>query len=85
MSVGGTSAVAPLYAGLLAVIAASSGTRPGFVSPYLYQLSSQPNLYFDVDSGSNVVQPAPGYSAGKGWDACSGIGRINGNLLLQQI
>jgi kumamolisin len=85
MSVGGTSTVAPLYAGLLAVIAASSGTRPGFLSPYLYQLSSQPNLYFDVDSGSNVVQPAPGYSAGKGWDACSGIGRINGNLLLQQI
>ncbi|MFC1400016.1 MULTISPECIES: protease pro-enzyme activation domain-containing protein [Streptacidiphilus] len=85
MSVGGTSAVAPLYAGLFAVIAASSGTMPGFIGPYLYQLASQPNLYFDVDSGSNAVQPAPGYSAGKGWDACSGIGRINGNLLLQQI
>ncbi|WP_042402669.1 S53 family peptidase [Streptacidiphilus carbonis] len=85
MSVGGTSTVAPLYAGLLAVIAAGSGAKPGFLSPYLYQLASQPNLYFDVDSGSNTVQPAPGYSAGKGWDACSGIGRINGNLLLQQI
>ncbi|MEZ0065709.1 kumamolisin [Streptacidiphilus sp. MAP12-20] len=85
MSVGGTSAVAPLYAGLMAVIAASSGVQPGFLSPYLYQLMNQPNIFFDVDSGSNTVPPAPGYSAIKGWDACSGIGRVNGNLLLAQI
>ena len=85
MSVGGTSAVAPLYAGLMAVIAASSGKQPGFISPYLYQLMSQPNLYFDVDSGSNTVRPAPGYSAVKGWDPCTGIGRLYGNQLLAQI
>jgi len=85
MSVGGTSAVSPLYAGLMAVIAASSNQRPGFITPLLYQLMSQPNLFFDVDSGSNTVQPAPGYSSVKGWDACTGIGRVYGNLLLSQI
>jgi len=61
-SVGGTSAVAPLYAGLFAAF----GTKLGFVTPKLWQNQTAFN---DITQGSNGF-----YSAGPGPDACSGIG-----------
>jgi kumamolisin len=60
--VGGTSAVAPLYAGLFA----SFGTKLGFVTPKLWQNQTAFN---DITQGSNGF-----YSAGPGPDPCSGIG-----------
>lgn len=78
---GGTSAVAPLYAGLFALMNQSLGFRLGYITPYLYSLY-ETDAYVDVTSGTNQVPPAPGYSAGPGWDACSGLGRIDGNNLL---
>lgn len=61
-SVGGTSAVAPLYAGLFAAF----GTKLGFVTPTLWQNQT---AFTDITKGSNGA-----YSAAKGPDACSGIG-----------
>ncbi len=61
-SVGGTSAVAPLYSGLFA----SFGTKLGFVTPTLWANQS---AFTDITKGSNGA-----YSAAKGPDACSGIG-----------
>ena len=61
-SVGGTSAVAPLFAGLFA----SFGTKLGFVTPTLWQNQSDFN---DITQGSNGL-----YSAAPGPDPCSGIG-----------
>lgn len=60
--VGGTSAVAPLYAGLFAAF----GTKLGFVTPTLWQNQAAFN---DITQGSNGL-----YSAGPGPDACSGLG-----------
>jgi len=60
--VGGTSAVAPLYAGLFA----SFGTKLGFVTPKLWQ---NQGAFNDITVGSNGF-----YRAAKGPDACSGIG-----------
>jgi kumamolisin len=60
--VGGTSAVAPLYAGLFAAF----GTKLGFVTPKLWQNQTDFN---DITVGGNGF-----YSAGAGPDPCSGIG-----------
>ena len=60
--VGGTSAVAPLYAGLFA----SFGAKLGFVTPKLWQ---NQKAFNDITVGSNGY-----YKAQVGPDACSGIG-----------
>jgi kumamolisin len=78
--VGGTSAVAPLYAGLVALLNAKRGSPAGYLNPILY---SNPGVCRDVDDGiSNATGSAPGYKSGKGWDACTGLGSIDGNKLL---
>jgi kumamolisin len=82
--IGGTSAVAPLYAGLLAVIIACKGYPLGFCTPYLYSLIGT-NVFADITNGNNQVAPAPGYAAGTGWDPCTGLGRIDGNMLLANV
>jgi kumamolisin len=67
--IGGTSAVAPLWAGLVALINAKCGPV-GFINPKLY---SNPTSCRDVTSGNN-----PNFSAVAGWDACTGLGSPNG-------
>jgi kumamolisin len=74
--IGGTSAVAPLWAGLLALINESLGTNVGYVNALLYSAKVEPTFH-DITSGSNGD-----YSAGKGWDACTGLGSPNGAALL---
>ncbi len=67
--IGGTSAVAPLWAGLIALINESIGKPVGFVNPLLYQTASTADDFNDVTTGNNGA-----YSAGPGWDACTGLG-----------
>ncbi len=67
--IGGTSAVAPLWAGLFALINQSIGKPVGFVNPLLYQNTATTGDFNDITSGNNGA-----YSAGPGWDACSGLG-----------
>jgi kumamolisin len=67
--IGGTSAVAPLWAGLIALINESVGKPVGFINPLLYQRASTATDFRDITSGNNGA-----YSAGSGWDACSGLG-----------
>jgi kumamolisin len=81
---GGTSAVAPLYAGLFALMNQSLGFPLGFITPFIYSLY-ETAAFVDVTRGTNQIYPAPGYSAGAGWDACSGLGRINGKNLLTEL
>ncbi len=65
--IGGTSAVAPLWAGLIALINESIGKPVGFINPLLYQ---NPNGDFNsITSGNNGA-----YSAGPGWNPCTGLG-----------
>jgi Pro-kumamolisin, activation domain/Protein of unknown function (DUF1573) len=79
----GTSAVAPLYAGLTAVINGALGHSVGFINPTLYRYG--PQICHDVVFGNNdsgLVPDSPFYIAGWGWDPCTGWGSINGLRLL---
>jgi kumamolisin len=71
--IGGTSAVAPLWAGLVARINANGGKNVGFINPQLY---ASPSALRDITSGDNGA-----YAAGPGWDACTGLGSPDGPLL----
>ncbi len=74
--IGGTSAVAPLWAGLFALINQSLGTNLGYVNPLLYTATTEATFH-DITVGNNGT-----YSAGPGWDACTGLGSPNGTALL---
>jgi kumamolisin len=76
ITVGGTSAVAPLWTGLLALINQGIGKPVGYINPLLYQKASAAAFY-DVVSGTNGA-----YDAGPGWDACTGWGTPDGARLL---
>ena len=71
--IGGTSAVAPLWAGLIARINQTTGTSAGYLNPMLY---GRPQALRDIISGSNGD-----FEAAKGWDACTGLGTPNGAAL----
>ncbi|HEY7351359.1 MAG TPA: S53 family peptidase [Terriglobales bacterium] len=74
--IGGTSAVSPLWAGLLARINQSLGKNVGYLNPLLYE-SAVESSFRDITAGSNGD-----YSAGAGWDACTGLGSPDGAELL---
>jgi kumamolisin len=74
--VGGTSAVAPLWAALIALLNQQSGSNIGFANLALYQNAE--NGFNDITQGNNGS-----YSAGPGWDPCTGLGSPNGNQLPQ--
>ncbi len=76
---GGTSAVAPLYAGLVAVLESALGGPLGFLNDNLYRFAGQ-DIFDDVTAGSNGS-----YDAGVGWDACTGWGNIWGNVFLSAL
>jgi kumamolisin len=78
-TVGGTSAVAPLWAGLIACINQQLGTPVGFINPLLYSQLAQANALNDIATGTNdVTGQIGGYPASPGWDACTGLGSPNG-------
>ncbi len=84
---GGTSAVAPLWAGLTALLNESLGQPVGFLNPLLYSTISQlPGAMRGVLQGNNdTTERVGGYSARPGWDPCTGLGTPNGELILQAL
>ncbi len=70
---GGTSAVAPLWAGLIALINAAKGNQVGYLQPLLYK---NPTSLHDITQGNNGD-----FSASAGWDACSGLGSPDGQKI----
>jgi kumamolisin len=74
--VGGTSAVAPLWAGLVALLNQQLNTRVGFLNPLIYALAEPDNGFNDITQGNNGS-----YSAGPGWDPCTGLGSPIGTTL----
>jgi kumamolisin len=72
MVVGGTSAVAPLWAGLIAVLNQQLNTRLGFVNPQLYAINQSAG-FRDITQGNNGA-----FSAKPGWDPCTGMGSPDG-------
>jgi kumamolisin len=70
---GGTSAVAPLWAGLIARINSAKGSAVGYIHPQLYK---NPGALNDITQGNNGD-----FSASVGWDACTGLGSPDGKKL----
>ena len=68
--IGGTSAVAPLWAALIARINANLGKPAGYVNARLYAAAADFN---DITQGDNGD-----FEASAGWDACSGLGSPKG-------
>jgi kumamolisin len=74
--IGGTSAVAPLWAGLIALNNQQNGKSAGFIQPQIYAPKAA-SAFHDIVSGNNGA-----FSAGPGWDACTGLGSPIGSNLI---
>jgi subtilase family serine protease len=88
---GGTSAAAPAFAGMLALVEQSVGSRLGQANNVLYQLaaSKYASVFHDISSGNiSVVCTSgssgcgsngfmTGYDAGTGYDLASGLGSVD--------
>jgi len=77
---GGTSAAAPLWAGLVALLNQSFGTNLGYLNPVIYTKIDQNQAFNDITQGDNG-----GYQATSGWNACTGWGSPNGVQLRDQL
>ena len=73
--IGGTSAVAPLWAALIARCNQKLGAPLGDVHAAIYQIGE--HAFRDITQGNNGA-----YQAAPGWDACTGLGSPNGQALL---
>jgi kumamolisin len=73
---GGTSAVAPLWAGLVARINQQMGKPIGFLNPLIYGQVVEAAGFHDIVSGDNGS-----FRAAKGWDPCTGLGSPDGAKL----
>ena len=77
--IGGTSAVAPLWAALVARLAQANGAKFGLIQPRLYAAAAPATVapgFRDVTQGNNGA-----FAAGPGWDACTGLGVPVGSRL----
>src|SRR5271168_4583809 len=74
--IGGTSAVAPLWAGLIALNNQQNGKSAGFIQPQIYAAKAS-SAFHDIVSGNNGA-----FSAGPGWDACTGLGSPIGSKII---
>jgi kumamolisin len=81
--IGGTSAVAPLWAALVARLAQSTGKPLGLLQPRLYDAVPAGQVadgFRDITTGDNGA-----YRATAGWDACTGLGVPDGARLLTSL
>jgi subtilase family serine protease len=89
--VGGTSAAAPLVAGMIALWdqqAHRAGLpNPGFVPPLLYSLAHRsPGSFLDVTTGSNAIFGGVSCcAAGPGFDLASGLGSPIADVIVNQL
>ena len=85
---GGTSASAPLWAALIALLNASLGAPVGYLNPVLFQADADGKMlgqsgFRDITSGNNDTASIGGYTAGPGYDAVTGWGVPIGTALLE--
>ncbi len=79
MPIGGTSVAAPLWAALVARLNEALGVRCGFLNPILYRRCAR-GVLRDITAGTNGA-----FRAGRGWDACTGLGAPGGQALLHAL
>jgi kumamolisin len=86
LTIGGTSAVAPLWAGLIALLNQELGHSLGYLNPGIYGLPSSSGAFRDISAGNNDITGKNGpYPARSGWDACTGWGSPEGVKLLSTL
>jgi kumamolisin len=78
--IGGTSAVAPLWAALVALINEQTGSPIGFLNPLIYSNAVEAAGFHDITQGDNGS-----FDATQGWDACTGLGTPDGAQLLSAL
>jgi kumamolisin len=88
--VGGTSAAAPLVAGMIALwnqqARQAGAPRPGFVPPLLYSLARRPGAFLDITQGNDVVFAGVNCcTAGPGFDLASGLGSPMADQIAAQL
>jgi hypothetical protein len=83
----GTSASAPLWAGLIAVLNAALGESVGFINPVIYALSGTGfrDILPEPGAGDNSFAGVTGYPVTPGWDAVTGWGSPRGVQLLNAL
>jgi kumamolisin len=82
---GGTSAVAPLMAALIALLNQAKQKNVGFLNPFLYANAAK-GVVNDITVGTNAIKnTVAGYNAGDGWDACTGLGTPDGTAILNNL
>jgi subtilase family serine protease len=94
-TIGGTSAGAPSFAGILALLVQQTGGRLGNINPNLYAVAQiSQTAFHDITTGANTVPcqagtlncttGTMGYSAEVGYDQASGWGSIDAFNLFEQ-
>jgi subtilase family serine protease len=87
-AIAGTSASAPAFAGLMALVVQKTGQRQGNANVRLYQLASAQwtsggaAAFHDTTSGNNSVPGTPGFTAGAGYDPATGLGSVDAAVLV---
>jgi subtilase family serine protease len=87
-AVGGTSAAAPSFAGLMALVEQKNGQWQGNANTVLYPMAQSqygfgsPVVFHDITAGNNTVPGVAGYSAGTGYDQVTGLGSVDANALV---
>jgi subtilase family serine protease len=91
---GGTSEASPLFSGVVAIADQAAGHRLGLLNPRLYQLGAagKPGLS-DITIGNNTVTfvqggvtyTVPGFAAVPGYDLASGLGTVDGSMLVKEL
>jgi kumamolisin len=82
----GTSAVAPLWAGLVARLGQNLGRPVGFLNSLIYRGQVRSTAFRDITAGNNDISGGSGpYSAQPGWDPCTGLGSPKGTALLRAL
>ena len=88
---GGTSAAAPAWAGLVALLNQQrGGTRAGLLNPMLYELGAAqqaggPKVFHDIVEGSSTTPQARGFPAGPGYDLATGWGTPDVGVLFANL
>jgi len=82
---GGTSAVAPLMAGLVALLNQAKKKNAGWLNPFLYANAGQGIVKYVTKGTNAIAKTVKGYRAKAGWNACAGLGTPDGVEILKRL
>ncbi len=86
--VGGTSAAAPSFAGIMAAVVQNTAARQGNTNTVFYSLAARQasggaSVFHDTTGGNNSVPGQTGFNAAPGYDQATGLGSIDASVLVQ--